>query len=518
MRKRQNKQPNILLLFTDQQRYDTINACGYPHMITPNLDRLVRDGCSFPYAYSPNPVCIPARYSLITGLTARYHGNAQNEESVFNHDLPVLPQILADHGYQTRAIGKMHFTPSRRHHGFDRMELMEEIPLWREDDDYALYLQKNGFGNIQNIHGVRNRLYMSPQRSLIPEEHHGSTWVADRSIEFLKENGGRRPFFLWSSWIAPHPPFDVSDTFADLYRNSELPAPLRSDTRLSPWAQASVRHINLPEGNEADFLRRVRELYYAAISLVDKNIGRVLDALEEINQLDNTLVIFTSDHGEMLGDHNCYQKMLPYDSAARVPFVIRYPQKVQPGTSRSNFVDLKDIMPTILDVSGIKYPGRIKLPGGSVFQASRDRTVQYVEYGRGSHRWISIRDANFKYNYYYDGGREELFDMVRDPAESINLLTAQPDKPITVSTANRLKKRLYEFELKWGLKGYAKNGGFRQVPQLKLNFQKNQQFPVFPDNLADPLERELMHNLEDEAAAAIKNESVYAYTGCERED
>ena len=191
--------PNILLLMTDQQRFDTICAAGHEFMHTPNLDRLVKEGTTFRYAYSPNPICMPARHNLITGLPARYHGFPDNAHGAITRwELPKLPQILADHGYDTRAIGKMHFRPKRRHNGFNKIELMTELPSTREEDEYAMYLKEVGLGHIQNIHGVRNLLYMLPQRAPIPEEHHGTKWVADRSIEFIKNNKGRQPFFLFS--------------------------------------------------------------------------------------------------------------------------------------------------------------------------------------------------------------------------------------------------------------------------------------------------------------------------------
>jgi arylsulfatase A-like enzyme len=496
------KRPNILLLFTDQQRFDTINACGYPHMITPNLDRLVNEGCSFENAYTPNPVCVPARHNIMTGLPAKYHGYYANSAHPLNHLFPTLPRILADNKYDTRAIGKMHFQPVRRHSGFNKMELMEEIPEFREDDEYAMYLKEVGLGNIQNIHGVRNLLYMTPQRSLIPEEHHGSTWVADRSVEYIKENAGRRPFFLWSSWIAPHPPFDVPDTFADLYNDADIPEALKSETEITPNAAQSYIHGDLPIGKEKDYIKRMRQLYYSAISLVDKNIGKILDALEEIGELDNTLIIFSSDHGEMLGDHGCMQKMLPYDSCAKIPFLVRYPEKIEKGSKRSDFADLNDILPTILDVAGIDYPGPEKLPGGSIFKDEKDRSYQYIEHQQNMLRWVSIRDEQYKFNYYYGGGLEELFDMKNDPCESVNLLKKNPEK--YTSERDRLYKTLLKYEGKWGPENYIFWESMLKLPMHNYsNARRNGQFPVFPDNTDLP-----MNNFGDEVIQAVKNEDL----------
>ena len=507
------KRPNILLLFTDQQRYDTIAACGYPYMKTPNLDRLAKEGCIFNNAYSPNPVCIPARHNLITGLPARHHGYAHNLRHSIDPCIPVLPRILSDGGYDTRAIGKMHFRPARRHNGFNKMELMEETPQNREDDDYAMYLESVGLGHISNIHGVRNLLYMMPQRSLIPEEHHGSTWVADRSIDFLKREAGRRPFFLWSSWIMPHPPFDVPEKYANLYSDAKLPQPLVSKTPISQRAEDMKGAFSPPEDKYNAILRRTRELYFAAVSMVDKNIGRVLDALKETGELENTLIIFTSDHGEMLGDHGTVAKALPYDSAAKIPFIVRYPEKIIPGTVRNEFVDLNDLLPTFLDVARLEYPGTHKLPGGSIFKKGKDRSVQYMENDNGHKRWISLRDKRYKYNYYYLHGREELFDMDEDPGECVNLLYGENISAEISDIHDILKEKLTDYEGRWGLENYytinETNHLLKMEDQPWEGCHRSIQFPALAKNTIDSDKKRAMQTNEEEAVLATKDELVF---------
>lgn len=506
---KKERQPNILLLHTDQQRFDTIAACGYPYMLTPHLDRLVKEGCCFKNAYTPNPICIPARLNVITGLPARFHGLAMNDDNLIPANIPTLPRILSDNGYLTAAIGKMHFRPPRSHHGFNRMELMEEIPQYREDDEYAMYLKENGWGHIRNIHGVRNLLYMTPQRSLIPEEHHGSIWVGKRTANFIKTEAGRRPFFLSVGWIAPHPPFDVPESFAHLYRNRTIPAPFSSRTPLSPRAARAWVWADLPKGREKKYLRRTRELYYSAISLVDKAVGLILAALEETGQLENTFIIFTSDHGEMLGDHGCFQKMSPYESSSHIPMIMRFPRRIKPGTRRKEFVDLNDILPTILDVAGIRYPGAFELPGGSVFQNSKDRQYQFIEYGRGIYRWIAVRDQRYKYCYHYEAGFEEMFDLVKDPHETTNLLHGRVRGQI-IGIKDRLKGALYQFEVKWGLPHYAADGEFLLLEKRSTfpEGKRNGQFPVFPENIRDPVEKKKMNDFADEVFDAIKDEKT----------
>ncbi len=505
----EKKQPNFLILFTDQQRYDTINACGYPYMNTPNLDRLVREGVSFDQAYTPNPVCVPARHNLLTGLPARFHGYFSNARHPLNFRLPTLPRIFSDNGYDTRAIGKMHFQPPRRHSGFAKMELMEEIPRFRQDDEYLMYLKENGYGNVQDIHGIRNLLYMTPQRALVPEKHHGSTWVADRTVEYLKTNGGKRPFFLWSSWIAPHPPFNVPEGYADMYKDADLPLPLKSETPIQEF-HSSRPCCDIPEGKETEYLRRVREVYFSMVSHVDHNIGKILSALEEIGELDNTFILFTTDHGEMLGDHNCFQKMQPYDSCARIPYIIRYPELAEAGSVRHDFADLNDILPTLLDVAGLEYPEDTELPGASVFGDAKDRKYQYIEHHKNQRRWISLRNKSYKFNYYYGGAEEELFDMESDPEETVNLLYTSQDDPEIKTIRDELRRKLVEFEKKWGPEGYVENGDFISFPKEVFTGRpgRNGQFPVFPENIADQEEFAAINDFGDEVIEAVKDEPM----------
>jgi len=504
--------PNILLLMTDQQRFDTLGAAGYSHVKTPNLDRLIREGTYFPKAYSPNPVCMPARHNILTGLPAKYHGISGNDfHKIIPRELPVMPQLLSDNGYETRAIGKMHFRPIRRHHGFNNMELMEEVPLFIEQDEYATWLKEQGYGHIHNLHGVRNLLYMAPQRALMPEACHGTSWVADRTVDFIKTNGGRHPFFLWSSWISPHPPFNLPDAYADLYANQDLPGPIPSKTPVTPFAEELKGTGDLP-GEQ--YVRRMRELYYAAITHVDHHIGRVLQALEETRLLDQTLILFFSDHGELLGDYGTYSKMLPYDCSSRIPFIARYPNHFQPGTVDDRFIDLNDILPTVLEAAEIPYSSREEsLPGESLFQnpGKKDRSVQYMEYGERERRWISLANKDFKYNYYYAGGYEELFDKNSDLNEQTNLLYGSGAKQFK-EIKQKLRTRLIEYEKKWGLEGYVQKGELVTFQPFAPQPKRNRAFPLFPDKITDPKEKKAITPFLDEVIEAVKKEPTVRFS------
>lgn len=443
--------PNVLLLHTDQQRHDTIAALGYDWMMTPNLDRLVREGCAFTHAFTNNPVCVPARHSLLTGLTAKHTGMPSNNSHVIPHDIPRLPQVLADNGYHCEVVGKMHFKPHpRTHNGFHRMQLMEELFRHVGDDDFALYLQSVGLGHVRNIHGIRNLLYRQPQRSLLPEEHHGTTWVGKRTADAIRRSRNR-PFFIWSGWIAPHPPFAPPTELADLYAGADLPEPLPDPETPNPHIAAGNERM---DAATAEKVRRVRELYFASITHVDKNIGLVLQALEETGQLDNTIIIFTSDHGEMLGDCGAWSKSQPHDKSVRVPMIIRWPKGFEPGSVRDDFVDNLDLLPTVLDACGIDYPVDMDLPGESLLIPTgtglRNRDEHFMENGAGRGRTISLRGRRYKYNFWFADGFEELFDLAQDPGEAHNLLAGEPGSEV-MAAREMMRGRLSTYEARYGL-------------------------------------------------------------------
>jgi len=491
---------------TDQQRHDTVAAAGFPHMYTPNLDRLAASGRLYRHAFTPIPDGMPARHNVLTGLTGKTHGYPENNKT---YSMPgwinTFPRVLSDHGYETIAIGKNQFNPPRRHHGYDRIFLMEGRPEFREQDDFTLYLKSRGWGHILSTHGCENLLYHMPQQSLLPEEHQGDTWTADRAVDFIQNNSGRHPWMMKVSWLSPHPPQSPAPRFAELYEETDLPDLQHSSTPLSPPARENAR---LTEGMPEEIQNRYRQLYYGAISQVDYNIGRILDALEATDQLSNTLVIFTSDHGDMLGDHNCLEKGLPYDSCTRIPLILSYPGIIPPGGTDDDFADLNDLFPTILDAAGIHISYKnTAFPGESLLKPQddrrKDRTCQYVEYSAGTRRWISLRTGTSKYNYYYNGGREELFDLEEDPAESRNILYGNNSESVEV-LRRELRARLRQYEQEWGPEGCLQDEEFISLAEVPALPKKVHRFPVFQKKIMDKEERNRMNNLNDELLQALE--------------
>jgi arylsulfatase len=429
-----SERPNILILHTDQQRFDTIAALGADHMHTPNIDRLVKQGTAFRHAYSSTPVCQPARHDLLTGVSGRRHGYFTNRPGpIADYCLATIPRLLTEAGYQTAAVGKMHFHPPREHHGFAHMFLMEELPSCREDDAYLEYLKEQGYQDVRCEHGVRPLFYHTPQASRVPEEHHGSAWVATKTIELLEEERDR-PLFIWSSWVGPHPPYYVPEKYFDLYRDRPLPTPCppTGDTA----RQAPVSPEN-PEPGDLR-MRMIQEAYYAAITLIDTHIGRILDALEQSGRADNTIVIFTTDHGEMLGDLGGYQKHIPYEGSAHIPLIARgpgFPEGACCGTAATTW----DTAATIIEAAGLTVPDDHGLVGTSLRtlvsvdggradagcfdeEDPDDSRIVVYHHGLNAGRYVAAVNGRFKLIHWYNGGQEELYDLETDPWEQQNLL------------------------------------------------------------------------------------------------
>lgn len=410
-----NHRPNILVLHIDQQRFDTIAALGAGTIVTPNMDRLVGAGTAFTHAYTSCPLCVPARHDLLTGTSGRHHGYfAHVERPIRDYGLATVPRLLTEAGYQTLAVGKMHFFPPRQSHGYAHMELMEELPTCREDDAYLQYLERVGYGDLCCEHGVRPLFYHTPQESPLPEEHHGTAWVARRAAELLSQPR-KRPWFMFVSWVAPHPPLYVPRKYLDMYTDgvpAACPCP-DFDHRQTPPS---------PQQLPAELLNHIRGAYYGAISMIDHHLGGILDALDATGQRERTVILFTSDHGSMLGDRGKFQKHVPFEGSAHIPLIACGPG-FESNTRCAAPVTTWDTAATILHAAGIAVPDNHPLVGDDLRRlaaAGSDRTVCF-QLGEGRDRYIAATDGRHKFIHWYNGGDEQLFDLRLDPWEQQNL-------------------------------------------------------------------------------------------------
>ena len=390
--------PNILFLFTDQQRADTVAALGNPIIRTPHLDRLCREGTAFTRAYTPSPVCISARYALATGLPPHVTGITDNCDAPAKH--PSFMQRLAGLGYQTHGVGKMHFAPMKEMWGFQSRDFSEE---GGGQDDYRAFLDANGYSHVRDPHGVRSEYYYIPQPSQLPARLHNTAWVADRSVAFLERRDRSRPFFLWSSFIKPHPPFENPAPWNKLYRCSQMPAPHippGSDDLLTYWNRVQNRYKYHDAGRD-ELLDRTRiAAYYGCISFIDYHVGRILAALGP--DADNTLIVYSSDHGELLGDYGSVGKRCMLDAACRIPLLARWPGKMPGGKTVTNPASLIDVFPTVLQAAGAT-DCRAHEDGESLLDLAAGKatrtvvTSQFQSRGYALHMAAS-RDAKYIYS------------------------------------------------------------------------------------------------------------------------
>jgi arylsulfatase A-like enzyme len=413
---------NVLLITADQMRFDAIAAHGNPVIRTPNLDRLVARGTTFERAYTESPVCVPARAAILTGLLPHEGGVFDNGTPLADGE-PTFVRDLAAAGHHTQAIGKMHFTPRRASHGFDELWLSEEVPDSPDTDEFLADLLAAGVQHVLEPHGLRHELYYSPQPSQLPAELHTTTWTGRRTAEYLRARAAdARPFACWTSFIKPHPPFDPPMPYALMYDPLDMPDPIRSGApgEGTEYAAALQHRVKWTRPDlDLDRVRTMRAYYYACVTHVDEEIGRILDALDETGLAESTLVVFTADHGEYLGDHGCFGKRGYHDPAARIPMILAGPG-VPEGVEVDALVGLTDLAPTFRAAAGIDSaaPGSGRdLRAVAVDGAGRELLVgQYNERERGLY---FATDGRHKYIYSAPDRREWLLEIGTD--ETVDL-------------------------------------------------------------------------------------------------
>jgi len=443
--------PNVLLITTDQQRYDALGAAGNPLIRTPVLDRLCAEGTRFDRCYTPSPVCVPARHALLTGLLPHNNG-CFNNGGRLAAETPTMMGVLSAAGYVTHGVGKMHFTPPRRALGFHSLELSEEIPARAEHDDYLTFLHARGFAHVHEPHGVRSDMYYVPQVSQLPAELHATAWTADRAAAFLRAHDQHRPFFLWTSFIKPHPPFDPPVPWNKLYRTIDMAKPFRPDgyrDLQTWWMRHQNRYKYREDGPEDTLARTIRAAYYACVSFIDYHLGRILGVLAATGLAQNTLVMFTSDHGELLGDYGSWGKRSFLDPSARVPLIARWPGHLAAGAVATAPVSLVDIMPTVLAAAGVD-PAAHHLDGMDLATPAADdgHRVVFGQLDQGARGTYMATDGAAKYFYSAPDDREYLFDLAAEQRESRNLA----GDPAWTGRLQDLRDRLFA---RWRQDGYA---------------------------------------------------------------
>lgn len=437
--------PNILFIMTDQQRFDTIAALGNEHIYTPNMDRLVRRGLTFNNGYSTCPVCVAARLTIRTGCeppNTRVFSNARSKPVTGQADTPegrcgpYLARTMQNLGYRTFGIGKFHTNPWNEDVGYEVQMHSEELystPEQRAGDAYAGWIAREHpeFDYIEALMGERTEMYYMPQVSPLPAHLTVESWVADRAVEQLKSTDPR-PYFGFLSFIGPHPPFAPPVPFNRMYDPDRMPDPITGDP-ITDHMDEQIPHMNrniwADEINNA-WARILKARYYGEISYIDACLGRILDMVDARDDAENTMICFFSDHGDHLGDHTAWQKESYFDVSARVPFLVSWPSQLPSDVRREELVCLTDLFGMATHAADALETRDGTDVLGVVNGQAEPRKHLFGYYGEPGtdHFKIMVRDQRWKYIYFSNGNRSQLFDLDDDPNELINLADTNSEK------------------------------------------------------------------------------------------
>lgn len=464
--------PNILLITSDQQHWDTLGVSN-PRIQTPALDRLCREGTRFTRAYCNNPVCSPSRSTIITGLYPAWH-HCWTIGVKLPEDVPTVGEIFSQHGYDTTLIGKAHFQPLASQPGSESLEcqpLLRDLDFWRNfqgpwygfdhievarnhadeshaGQHYAIWMEEQGLTNWRDYFVEWPPNPTAPKREHsweLPQELHYTTWTAERTIANIEQSvQADKPFFLWSSFHDPHPPYLVSEPWASMYDPAQmvpgqldahemalLPHHLQETQKAHP---DFARYRETPYGNHGFHshlhddakLREDIAVYYGMISFMDQQIGRILDKLDELGIADNTIVVFSTDHGHFIGQHGLVAKgPFHFEDMVRLPFIVRYPGQVPAGAESQALQALIDLAPTFLSAADIEVPGLMQgvnqMPvwTGEAAQA-RDHVLVENRHQPSAVHLRTYVGERYKLTIYRNHEYGELFDLQEDPHEVHN--------------------------------------------------------------------------------------------------
>lgn len=426
------KKPHVILIMTDQQRWDALGVVN-DAVISPHLDALAADGNLFENAYCATPSSTPARSGLLTGMTPWHHGMLGYGRGLEEYPCE-MPRILSEAGYLTIGIGKMHWHPQRALHGFDATILDEsgrrEDPYFRSDYHKWFYTKAFGLdpdatGLGWNDHGARTYK--------LDEQLHPTAWTGDTAVSLIENYKGEQPLFLKISFARPHSPYDPPQRVLDMYEGVEIPAPAHGE-----WSREVGQGVSPVEDPSAafgdfgdDYAVNSRRHYYASVTFVDEQVGRIVAALKERGMYDNAIICFTSDHGDMMGDHNHWRKTYAYEGSAHIPLIVKLPadvkQTVKRGRQVEGAVELRDILPTFMEMAGAQPDERID--GEPLTRLLCEKKAPWRKYLGLEHAtcyspdnyWCAMTDGKMKYIWFFHTGQEQLFNLEKDPYEEVEV-------------------------------------------------------------------------------------------------
>lgn len=416
------KRPNLVYVFADQLRYFSCGYAGDEYARTPNIDQLAREGCNFHQALSSTPVCAPYRASLMTGKYQSSTGMVINELRL-SPEHECLGHVLTKNNYQTAYIGKWHLWANELgHHELTRNGFIPPGP-------YRL-----GFDGFWAAYNFNHTYFHSPYFLNTTERHIRQQYEpdgqTDMAIEFMRKAKDQpEPFALFLSWGPPHDPWDannVAPKYAELYRNVQLPLRANYSDKADPYADAWAT----PPPNYNQVVHDWQRAYYAQTANIDHNVGRLLKVLDEEGLRENTIFVFTSDHGEMFGSHGRRAKYIFYEEASRIPFLMRWPGHIPEKLVSDALLGTPDIMPTLLSLLHLPIPATVEGvdlsshalgKSGSAQEAAHMQGMGTTAAWKDGTEWRAFRDHEFTYAIYHRDRKELLFNHRRDPLQLVNL-------------------------------------------------------------------------------------------------
>jgi len=435
------RRPNILLVMPDQMRGDCLSLEGHPVLRTPNIDSIGEEGVHFTRAYTTCTSCIAARRSLLTGLHPATNGVVGYREGV-PIKTPTVTELLRDSGYATAIAGRfMHQSPREEPYGFEKRVLGS---TYIKDDDYAKYLETHApeLGGIRGIGLSCNGREARPFP--LDEELHATNWAMRHARRLLAEEESSRPMFLVASFYAPHPPLCPPARYMERFLKMDMPPAAVGEWETPPPEEAYKGNVDAHRVVlEGDELRRAQAGYFGLIEQIDNLLAELLVEFKRKSERAGRpwVIVFTSDHGELLGDHYLFRKCEPYEGSSRIPLLIQGSPELSltSGATCSAPVCLEDIMPTLLDLAGIPSAGDID--GRSLLPVLRGEGAGVRDVLHGEHAtcydaeqgYHMLTDGRMKYIWRPASGTEQLFDLGNDPQE-LHDLSALSDKSDEMST------------------------------------------------------------------------------------
>ncbi|MHB9026639.1 MAG: arylsulfatase [Armatimonadota bacterium] len=433
---RMDNRPNIILIITDQQRGDCLGIEGHPVLLTPNMDSIAWQGARFSRAYTTCPSCIAARRSILSGQHPSTHGMVGYQDRVEWQAPPTLPGVLREAGYQTIHVGRsMHQYPVQKRYGYDYIVPHDHL-LRSEYDEWLDAQGQAGSGGMYGGGLSHNDWTARPWH--LEERLHPTNWTVNEALRLMERRDPSCPLFMTISFLAPHPPLQPPAFYLERYLRTGAPAPVIGDWAAAPENDGRGVPVDASRINPTgEALLAMRAGYYGLINHIDDQLRRLLDPGYGVRKLtgSDTVFIFTSDHGEMLGDHHMFRKIVPYESSTRIPLLIQAPGHygITPRTVIDQPACLEDLMPTILDMADVPIPTTVE--GRSLLPLLRGETPPWREYLHIEHAPLqhTLTDGREKYiwfvpehgehsQWFIPEGGEQFFDLSADPQECHDLI------------------------------------------------------------------------------------------------